>query len=455
MAHLEERKEVTVLFADIANSTAIISEHDPEDVVAFLDGVTSRMVDAVQRYGGTVNQVMGDGIMALFGAPVAVEDHAAHACLAALDVKALLAEARQAGMGKSIGDVQLRIGISTGEVVVRSVALRSRFDFSALGATTHLSARLEQLAEPNMIYCSSQTQKLAGSRFKWRPLGWTRVRGFLSPVEVHELLGMEADVGRFDRLTASNLSPFVGREVLVARLRGYFDAEENVSPKIAAIVGDAGIGKSRLCLEIIENKLADGWQCQKLETDSYGRDIAYLPFKNMLRRYFGLHPNDSDAEFYAKIRVGLKILDAAFVSCLPAVLSIFGKHIEDPVWAQLDAQQRQHQTFDTISRLLNAESQRTPMVILVEDVQWLDDDSEALLRHIVTHAQGKTIAFLLTSRARQECTALDLPAIELVELAPLSNDNANHLFEQLCGNDQSLSVLRRNLIEKAEGNPSS
>ena len=452
-ARLRERKDVTVLFADIANSTEIISELDPEEVLDFLDGVTSSLVDAVHRYGGTVKQVMGDGIMAFFGAPIAVEDHATHACLAALEMQDMLASARQEGVASEIGDVKLRTGISTGEVVIRTLQSRTLIDFSAMGATTHLSARLEQLAEPDTIVCSRQTCRLAGPRFQWRPLGWTRVRGFLKPMEIFQLLSVDPSKGRFEALIESRLSTFVDREDDLEKILKCFDPANQEAAKVAIILGEAGVGKSRLCWEVIDNGLNDTWQHLKVEANSYDQDIPYLPFVTMLRNYFGIGTSDSEKVVISKIRKQLKILEPGLQNRTAAILSIFGAKIEDPEWFRIDASRRQQVAHETVCRVLVAESRRSPLVVLVEDVQWIDSDSQILLRYIISNTPDSDLIFLLTSRSPLQGLPKDPPEIVEIMLTPLPEPSAEKLIDALSGGDATLAVLKRELIERTAGNP--
>ncbi len=449
----QERKEVTVLIADIASSTEIISEHDPEFALEFLDGATLRMAESVEKFGGTVSRLMGDGIIALFGAPVAVENHATHACLAALDMKEALAKMRDDKTASDMGDIRVRTGISTGEVVIRAMESDAGFDFTAMGATTHLSARLEHMADPDTILCSSQTKVLTGSRFNWQPLGSSQLRGFAEPVEVFQLLSAESSAASFDSLPASNLSLFVGRQKQLEQIVSCFQPSQQKTPKGVVIVGEAGVGKSRLCWEAISKGATGSWRLMTVEANSYGQSIPYLPFATMLRSYFQLGSGDSENEICSKIRGQLKDLEPELEGRTTAVLSVLGVRIDDPEWFKMDASQRQHLAHDTISRVLTAESRHNGLVVLVEDAQWIDSDSALLLRHILSNVAGSDLVFLVTSRFRQAGLTSDFQGIDEITLAPLAQPSAEQLIDSCLGSDASLAKLKRELMERTAGNP--
>lgn len=449
----QERKEVTVLFADIANSTEIISEHDPEFALEFLDGATLRMAESVEKYGGTVSRLMGDGIIALFGAPVAVENHATHACLAALDMKEALATMRDDQAASGMGDIRVRTGISTGEVVIRAMESDAGFDFTAMGATTHLSARLEHMADPDTILCSSQTKMLTGPRFNWQPLGSTQLRGFVEPVEVFQLLSAEASAASFDNLPASNLSLFVGREKQLKQILSCFRPSQRETPKGVVIVGEAGVGKSRLCWEAINRSGTGSGRLMRIEANSYGQSIPYLPFATMLRSYFQLGSGDSESEICSKIRGRLKDLEPELEGRTTAVLSVLGVRIDDPEWFKMDSSQRQQLAHDTICRLLMAESRHNGLVVLIEDAQWIDSDSAVLLRHILSNLAGSELVFLITSRFRQEDLTSAFRGIDEITLAPLAQPSAEQLIDSCLGSDASLAKLKWELMERTSGNP--
>jgi class 3 adenylate cyclase len=244
-----ERKQVTVLFADLKGSMELLAGRDPEEARKILDPVLELMMEAVHRYEGTVNQVMGDGIMALFGAPVAHEDHGVRACYAALRMQGAVGGYAE-DLRRSQGlDVQIRIGLNSGEVVVRSIGSDLRMDYTAVGQTTHLAARMEQLARPGTTLMTGDTLRLCEGRVQVNPLGPMPVKGLGEPVEVYEVTGAGAVRTRFQAAAARGLTRFVGRNAEVEQLRSAWEKAGQGHGQVVAVVGEPGIGKSRLFFE--------------------------------------------------------------------------------------------------------------------------------------------------------------------------------------------------------------
>ncbi|HET8533764.1 MAG TPA: adenylate/guanylate cyclase domain-containing protein, partial [Methylomirabilota bacterium] len=280
-----ERKQVTVLFADLKGSMELLADRDPEEARKLLDPVLERMMEAVHRYEGTVNQVMGDGIMALFGAPLAHEDHAVRACYAALrmqDVVKRYAEEVRRGQGLT---VRIRVGINSGEVVVRAIGSDLHMDYTAVGQTTHLAARMEQLADPGSVLVSPATLELAGGYVEVRSLGLVPVKGLPDPVEVYELTGAGTARSRLQATASRGLTPFVGRDPELAHLVRAQEQARGGHGQLVAIVGEAGVGKSRLYHEFIHSHRVQGWLVLQASAVSHGKSISYLPVIDLLKAY--------------------------------------------------------------------------------------------------------------------------------------------------------------------------
>jgi len=287
-----ERKQVTVLFADLKGSMELLADRDPEEARQLLDPVLERLMAAVHRYEGTVNQVMGDGIMALFGAPVAHEDHAVRACYAALHMQEAIGRyadelRRQQGL-----DVQIRIGLNAGEVVVRAIGNDLHMDYTAVGQTTHLAARLEQLARPGTTLLTVDTLRLVEGYVEVTPLGPVPVKGLPEPVEVYELLRAGPVRSRLQAAVARGLTRFVGRDAELERLRQALERAGAGHGQVVAGVGEAGVGKSRLVYEFTRSHHTHGWLLLASHSVSYGKATAYLPVLDLLKGYFGLEPQD-------------------------------------------------------------------------------------------------------------------------------------------------------------------
>src|SRR3989454_10159881 len=283
-----ERKQVTVLFADLKGSMELLADRDPEEARHILDPVLERLMAAVHRYEGTVNQVLGDGIMALFGAPLAHEDHAVRACYAALAMQDAMRR-YSAEVRRSHGvEVQIRVGLNSGEVVVRAIGNDLHMDYSAIGQTTHMAARMEQLATPGSIRMTAETLRLAEGLIQVTALGPVPVRGLADPVEVFELVGASALRGRLQAAAARGLTRFVGRQIELAALQQALARAETGHGHIVAMVGEAGVGKSRLVYEFVHSHSLKEWLVLGNASVSYGKATPHFPVLGLLKRSFPL-----------------------------------------------------------------------------------------------------------------------------------------------------------------------
>ena len=287
-----ERKHVTVLFADLKGSMELLADRDVEDARRLLDAVLERMIEAVHHYEGTVNQVMGDGIMALFGAPIAHEDHAVRACYAALRMQQRVKEYAEE-LHRSLGlPVHIRVGLNSGEVVVRSIGSDLHMDYTAIGQTTHLAARMEQMAMPGTILIPSETLALIEGYVLTRPLGPRPVKGLDAPLEVYELTGASPIRSRLHAAAARGLTRFVGRDPELQQLALARDRSRAGTGQLVAVVGEPGVGKSRLYWEFSRSHLTDGWLVLESASVSYGKATPYLPVIDLLRMYFKVEERD-------------------------------------------------------------------------------------------------------------------------------------------------------------------
>src|SRR5262249_20071954 len=280
-----ERKQVTVLFADLKGSMELLADRDPEEARKLLDPVLERMMEAVHRYEGTVNQVMGDGIMALFGAPVAHEDHAVRACYAALAMQELVKGYAQQALRAQGVRVGIRVGLNSGEVVVRSIRSDLRMDYSAVGQTTHLAARMEQLAPPGAIWITADTFRLAENFVQVQSLGPVPVRGLETPVDAFNVVAAGHVKTRFQAAALRGLSRFVGRDAELEQLRAALDEARHGHGQVVAVVGEPGVGKSRLFHELIHSHRVAGCRILHASTLSYGQATSYLPVIDLLKAH--------------------------------------------------------------------------------------------------------------------------------------------------------------------------
>src|SRR5215831_4577889 len=295
-----ERKQVTVLFADLKGSMELLADRDPEEARQILDPVLDHMMEAVHRFEGTVNQVMGDGIMALFGAPLAHEDHAVRACYAALRMHQSVGRYAEELRRRQGLDVQIRVGLNSGEVVVRTIGNDLHMDYTAVGQTTHLAARMEQLAPPGTTLVTADTLRLAESYIEVNPLGPVPIRGLSEPMETYEITGAGPVRTRFQAVARRGLTRFIGRNAELEQLRRAQQLASAGHGQVTAIVGEAGVGKSRLVYEFTHSHRLQGWLRLESAAVSYGKATSYWPVIELLKGYFKIQDRDHLREIREK-----------------------------------------------------------------------------------------------------------------------------------------------------------
>ena len=356
-----ERKQVTVLFADLKGSMELLADRDPEDARHLLDPVLERMMDAVHRYEGTVNQVMGDGIMALFGTPLAHEDHAVRACYAALAMQAAVKHYATEVQRTHGVPVHIRVGLNAGEVVVRAIGSDLHMDYTAVGQTTHLAARMEQMALPGSILLTQAALSLAEGYVQVTPLGPVPVKGFAVPVDVFELVGASGIRRRLQATVARGLTPFVGRDTELAALVQTLARAKDGHGQVVAVVGEAGVGKSRLIYEGVHSHHTQGWRVLESASVSYGKATPYLPVLDLLRRYAHIDDSDDLRTIRAKVTGQLLTLDETLQDAIPPLLALFDGLPNDSPFLALDPPQRRQRTLDGAhTRPPAGESRATP-----------------------------------------------------------------------------------------------
>jgi class 3 adenylate cyclase len=352
-----ERKQITVLFADLKGSMDLLADRDPEEARAILDPVLERMMQAVHRYEGTVNQVMGDGIMALFGAPIAHEDHAVRACYAALHMQAALRRCGDEVRRPHGLAVHFRIGLNSGEVVVRGINNDLYMDYSAIGQTVHRAARMEQLATPGSILLTPATLRMVEGLVQVNTLGPIPVKGLVEPIEVSELVGVSTLRRRLQAAVARGLTRFVGRQQELAALRQALERAGAGQGQVVAVVGEAGVGKSRLVYEFVHSHHTPGWLVLESASVSYGKATPYFPVIDLLKRYAHVEEHDDLRTIRAKVTGQVVTLDAALQDTGPALLSLLDALPDDSPFLQLDPPQRRQHTLTALKRVLLRESQ--------------------------------------------------------------------------------------------------
>jgi class 3 adenylate cyclase/tetratricopeptide (TPR) repeat protein len=448
-----ERKQVTVLFADLKGSMELLADRDPEEARQLLDPVLERMMGAVHRYEGTVNQVMGDGIMALFGAPIAHEDHAVRACYAALAMQEAMRRYSEEVRRTHGITVQMRVGLNSGEVVVRAIGNDLHMDYSAIGQTTHLAARMEQLAAPGSSLLTAETLSLAEGFIQVQALGPVPVKGLAVPVEVYELVGVTAVRRRLHAAVARGLTRFVGRETELAALQHALGQAAAGHGQVVAVLGEAGVGKSRLVYEFIQSHRLEGWLVLESASVSYGKATPYYPVIELLKRYARVEARDDARTVQAKVTGQVLTLDDALQETVPALLALLEVLPADSPFQQLDPPQRRQRTLDALKRVLLRESQAQPLVLVFEDLHWIDGETQALLDSLVESLPTARLLLLVNYRPEYQHGWGSKTYYTQLRLDPLPPATAEELLASLLGQGTHLASLKQVLIARTEGNP--
>jgi class 3 adenylate cyclase/tetratricopeptide (TPR) repeat protein len=448
-----ERKQVTVLFADMKGSMELLADRDPEEARKLLDPVLELMMEAVHRYEGTVNQVMGDGIMALFGAPLAHEDHAVRACYAALRMQETVKRYAE-GVQRSAGvPISIRVGVNSGEVVVRSIGSDLRTNYTAVGQTTHLAGRMEQMAMPGSIMMTASTLALAEGYVGVKPLGPVTVKGLVEPIEAFELTGAGFARTRLQAAAARGLTRFVGRDVEVAAVRQGLERAHAGHGQVVALVGEPGVGKSRIIWEFTHPQRLQDWLVLESGSVPHGKATPYLPVINLLRAYFQIEDRDDVRKIREKVTGKLVSLDHTLWETLPAFLTLLDVAVEEPGWQALDPSQRRWQTLDAVKRLLLRQSQIQMLLLVFEDLHWLDSETQALLDDLVDSLPTARVLLLVNYRPEYQHLWGSRTYYTQLRLDPLPPETAEQLLGALLGRDASLDPLKSALIARTEGNP--
>jgi class 3 adenylate cyclase len=448
-----ERKQVTVLFADLKDSTELIRGLDPEAAQQLLDPALHCMMDAVHRFEGTVNQVLGDGIMALFGAPIAHEDHALRACYAALAMQtAMRAYTEEVRRTRGLA-LRMRVGLNSGEVVVRAIGNDLHMDYSAVGETTHLAARMEQLATPGSTCLTPATLRLVEGLVQVSVLGPVPVKGLEEPVEVFELVGATAVRQRLQAATTRGLTPFVGRQQELEAVHQALARAHTGQGQLVALVGEAGVGKSRLVHECVSSPRTQGWRVLESASVSYGKATPYFPVIDLLKRYCHVDDGDDVRTIRAKVTGQVVTLDETLQDTVPALLALLDAVADDSPFQHLDPSQRRQRTLDGLKRVLLRESQVQPLLLVCEDLHWIDSETQALLDRLVESLPTAHVLLLVNYRPEYQHGWGSKTSYTQLRLDPLPPATADALLQALLGDDPSLQPLTPLLTARTAGNP--
>jgi class 3 adenylate cyclase len=448
-----ERKQVTVLFADIKGSMELADQVGAEEWHRLLDGFFQILGEGIHRFEGTINQYTGDGIMALFGAPIAHEDHAQRACYAALRLKDELRRyadelRRTRGLSFSV-----RIGINSGDVVVGTIGDDLRMDYTAQGLTVGLAQRMEQLAAADSIYLTGHAARLVEGFFSLRDLGEFSIKGVSDPLPVFELEGTGSLRTRLELSRSRGFSRFVGRGDEIALLDAALQRTREGDGVVVGVVADAGVGKSRLCLEFIERCRARKVPVYQAHCPAHGRLIPHLPVLELLRDVLGISESDSEQSVREKIAGRLLLLDREFEPLLPLAFDFLGVPDPDRPLEAMDPATRQRELRSLMRRLVRARSAREPAVLLVDDLHWIDSGSDEFLASIAEIVPGTRTLLLLNFRPEYSAEWMSHSSYQQLPLRPLGDEAISELLDHLLGSDPSVAPLRRLIRERTAGNP--
>jgi class 3 adenylate cyclase/tetratricopeptide (TPR) repeat protein len=448
-----ERKLVTVLFADVANYTSMAEKLDPEEVHQIMDGCFKILMDEIHKYEGTINQFTGDGVMALFGAPVALEDHAQGACYASLAIQNAIHEYGEKLKQDYGVDFKMRIGLNSGPVIVGAIGDDLRMDYTAVGDTTNLASRMEGIATPGAIMVSKKTYKIARDFFDFEPVGKVQVKGKEEPQKTYQLIKAGEIETRIKASVAKGLTRFVGRKNSMATLIKAFEEVRSGSGQVVGIVGEAGVGKSRLLFEFARSLSDSDVTYLEGRCIHYGEMLPYYPFIEILKKFCRIEDTDGEAAYRQKLKDSILGLNPAFEASLPSLEDLLSLKVEDKAYARMEPDQRRWKTIDTVKNLLIEQSQQKPLILAIEDLHWIDKSSEELLSHLIEGIANAKVLLLCLFRPEYRHSWAGLSYYHRLGLTQLTLTSSTELLEVLLEEGRVDEDLRNLILGKAGGNP--
>ncbi len=413
-----ERKVVTALFVDIIDSTGLSKDLDPEEARAIVDPALALMIESVRRYDGYVVQSTGDGIFALFGAPLAHEDHPQRSLYAALRVQREMSQFSDHLRQKGQRPLQIRAGVNTGEVVVRPIRTGERHtEYTPIGHTVNLASRIQTLANPGAIVVSESTRNLVEGYFALRFLGPSQVKGIVEPIQVYEVDGLGPLRTRLERSAGRGLSKFVGRDRERQLFAETARSAHSGAGQVVAVVAEPGVGKSRLIFEL-KADVGARWKILEAFAVSHGTKSPFVPIVTLLHDYFGLDPSDSPEVRRAKVAAHVEDLDPGLEAALPYLHALLEIEDDQQALGSMDPQLRLARTIDAVAKLFRSEAERQPLLLIVEDLHWLDDESQAILDAVVSSLENLSLLLLVNFRPEYQLKWRGQPNLQLLRLDP-------------------------------------
>jgi class 3 adenylate cyclase/ribosomal protein L40E len=448
-----ESKLVTVLFADVANYTSMAEKFDPEEVHQIMDGCFKILMDEIHSYEGTINQFTGDGVMALFGAPVAHEDHAQRACHAALSIQKAIGDYGQKLKDNREVEFKMRIGLNSGPVIVGSIGDDLRMDYTAVGDTTNLASRMEGMAKPGTILGTAHIHKLARDFFEFKSLGKVQLKGKEEPVDAFELLKATEVETRIEAAAAKGLTKFAGRKISMAALMEAYDKAKSGSGQVVGIVGEAGVGKSRLLIELRNTLPNEEYTYLEGRCLHYGGSMAYLPIHDILKFYFEIKEEDQELAIKKKLADKILQFDERLKGVLPPFQEILSVRVEDDKYLQLEPSAKKIRTFEAIRNLLVCESENKPLVFVVEDLHWIDSISQEFLNYLIDWLAGTHILLILLYRPEYTHQWGNKSYYSKIGVDQLTTKSSAQMVQNILEAAEVVPELRELILNRAGGNP--
>jgi class 3 adenylate cyclase/tetratricopeptide (TPR) repeat protein len=448
-----ERKQVTVLFADVEGSMDLQESIDLEQWHQIVDRFFQILADGVHRFEGTINQYTGDGIMALFGAPIAHEDHAQRACYSALYLRQNLQRYAQELKREQELSFPVRMGLNSGTVIVGKIGDDLRMDYTAQGHTVGLAARMEKLADSGKVYMAEPTARRVEGFVRSEDLGEFNIAGASEPIRVFELMGAGPLRTRFDLSRARGLSRFVGRADEMATLEAGLEQARTGEGGVIGVVAEAGTGKSRLCFEFLEHARARGFPVHEARGVAHSKMIPYLPVLELFRSFFSIAEEDSAETARDKIAARLVRVDPALTDSLPVIFDFLGVPDPERPAPQIDPEKRQRRLFGIAKRLIQTLGGADPAVVLIEDLQWIDGGSEGFFEQMVDVVGESRVLLLVNFRPGYHADWMQRSRYQRLPLPTLRTEAVRDLLADLLGGDPSVESLQDAIYKRTRGNP--
>lgn len=448
-----ERKLVTVFFADVANYTAMSEKLDPEEVHQIMDGCFRILMDEIHKYEGTINQFTGDGVMALFGAPAAHEDHAQRACYAALSIRNVIGDYSEKVRKDCDIEFKMRIGINTGPVIVGAIGNDLRMDYTAIGDTTNLASRMESKARPGSILVSKSTYKIARDYFEFEPFAKLDLKGKEKPQRTYELIKSGKVNTRIRASVAKGLIRFVGRKKSMAALNGYYEQVQSGAGQVVGIVGEAGVGKSRFLLEFVNQIPKGEFTYFEGRCSHYGSSMIYKPILDILKHFFNVDEGDREFIIKKKIKEKTLSLNEKLENTLPPFHDLLSLKVDNEKYQKLDPQQKRERTFEAIRDLLIRISFEKPLIIAFEDIHWIDKTTEEFIDHLIGSLANNRIMLILLYRPEYNHQWGSRSYYNRVRMNQLGSEASTELVKAILEGGENIPEISDLILKRSDGNP--